>query len=256
MTKKVFLDTSKAVLLAPEGAFEGRGISILPVLELDPQLKPFRDAAINVTAQAERAVIDSEKAWQKGTDFLTVCTEQWDQLEALRKAMKGPVDDYGKFIQSLFVPLQARFATAKTTVSERMRLFLKAEEAKRAAAAAAVQKANEEAAAKLAEEAEKRGDTAGADAILQVATMAPVAAAPLRLGGTNSYGRSTNTVKRWTGSVENPMDVLKAIIAGQLPISIIKEWSQVDINRIAANLKVEKTVHGLKLFQSENLQQR
>lgn len=256
MNKKVSLDTSKAVLLAPEGTFEGRGISILPVLELDPQLKPFRDAAANVIAQSERALIDSEAAWQKGSDFLTVCDEQWDQLEALRKAMKGPVDDYGKFIQSLFVPLQAKFTAAKTTVSERMRLFQVAEEAKRKAAAAAVQKANEEAAAKLAEEAEKRGDTAGAEAILQVATMTPVTPAPLRLGGTNSFGKSTSTVKRWTGSVESPMDVLKAIIAGQLPISIIKEWSQVDINRIAANLKVEKTVHGLKLFQSSNIQQR
>jgi hypothetical protein len=254
--KKIDLDVSKAIALAPAGSYEGRDISILPILALDPQLQPFRDAAVNVKAQADRAVIDSEEAWQRGSDFLTVCSEQWDQLEALRKAVKKPIDDYGKFIQTLFVPLQTQFALAKTTVSERMRLFQKAEEAKRAAAAAAVQKANEEAAAKLAEEAEKRGDTAAADAILQVATLAPVTPAPMRLGGTNSFGKSTNTVKRWTGTVDNPMDVLRAILDGKLPISIVGSWSQVEINKVATSLKVEKTVHGLKLFQSENIQQR
>jgi hypothetical protein len=254
--KKVSLDVSKAIALAPAGSYEGRDISILPILALDPQLQPFRDAAVNVAAQSERAVIDSEQAWQKGADFLTVCQEQWDQLEALRKAVKKPIDDYGKFIQALFVPLQTQFASAKTTVSGRMSLFQKAEQKKREDAARAVQKANEEAAAKLAQEAEERGDTAGADAILQVATMAPVTAAPLRLGGTNSFGKSTSTVKRWTGSVDNPMEVLRAILDGKLPISIVSGWSQVEINKVSSTLKVEKTVHGLKLFQSENIQQR
>lgn len=255
MKKKVTLDTSGAVALLPAGTDYGTPLSILPILALVPQLEPFKTAATNVEAQASRALIDSEEAYQKGSDFLTVCADQWEQLEDLRKAVKGPVDDYGRFIQSIFVPIQTRFATSKSIVSARMLAFTKAETARREAAAKAVQKANEEAAAKLAQEAEDRGDTASANAILEVATLAPVPVAAPRLGGTNSFGRSTNVAKRWTATVENPMEVLKAILEGKVPISII-DWKQAELNKVASSLKVEKTVHGLKVFQSENLQQR
>lgn len=252
---KVSLDTTRALPIVPAGTLGQAPISILPVLELVPQLKPFQDAAENVQAQADRAVIDSEAAFQKGTDFLTVCQDQWQQLEDLRKAVKGPIDDYARFIQSIFVPLQSKFMLAKTTVNSRMLAFHKAEEKRRADEAAAQQRANEEAAQALAEEAQKRGDHAVADAILQVATTAPVPAARPKIGGTNSFGRSTSVAKRWTATIEKPMDVLKAILEGSLPISLI-EWKQAELNKVATTLKVEKVVHGLKVFQSESLQQR
>lgn len=251
--KQVSLDVTQAVSLVPKNNDYSTPISILPILALIPQLEPFKVAAANVTGQAERAVIDSEEAWQKGSDFLTVCSDQWDQLEALRKAVKGPVDDYGKFIQSIFVPLQQNFLLAKGAVNERMRLFQKAEDARRLAAAEAVRKANEEAASKLAQEAEDRGDSATASAILDVATTAPVPVPRTRLGGTNSYGKSHHIVKRWTASVDSPMQLLQAILDGKVPISII-EWKQAELNKVAANLRVEKIVHGIKVFQTENLQ--
>ncbi|HSV90945.1 MAG TPA: hypothetical protein VLH80_07580 [Nitrospiraceae bacterium] len=252
--KKVSLDTTGSMLVVPPD-IDSAPIAILPILSLIPQLEPFKAAAANVEAQAQRAMIESEEAWQKGSEFLTVCAQQWDQLEDLRKAVKKPIDDYGKFIQSIFLPIQNRFATAKGVVAERMRVFQKAEERKRALAAEAVRKANEEAAQKLAAEAEARGDTAAAEAILDVAVMVPVPVEPLKLGGTNAYGKSTNVVKRWTATVENPMEVLKAILAGQIPISII-DWKQSELNKVASNLKVEKSLLGLKVYQTETLQQR
>lgn len=253
--QKVSLDTSKAVSLVPPGAGFTGPISILPILELVPQLEPFKVAAANVEAQAERAVIDSEAAWQKGSDFLTVCGDQWDQLEDLRKAMKGPIDDYAAFIQTIFKPIQKRFLDAKLLVSDRMHAFQKAEKARRDQQEADQRRANEKAAEELAAAAEARGDTQTANAILDVATMAPIARSAPRLGGTNSFGRSTNVVKRWTASVESPMEVLQAILQGKLPISLI-EWKQAEINKVATTLKVEKTVLGLKVYQSETLQQR
>lgn len=254
--KKVSLDTSRALDVLPAGTLgHASPISILPILELVPQLQPFKDAANNLETQAARAVIDSEAAYQKGTDFLTVCQEQWQQLEDLRKATKGPIDDYGKFIQSIFIPIQARVLAAKSSVNGRMLTFYRAEEKKRQDAAEAQRRANEEAAQRLAEDAQKRGDHATADAILDVATTAPVPVAAPRIGGTNTYGKATNVVKRWTASVEKPMEVLQAILDGKLPISLI-DWKQVELNKVASQLKVEKTVHGLKVFQSETLQQR
>lgn len=254
--KKVSLDTTRAIDVVPAGAIgDAAPISILPILELVPQLEPFKEAATNIEGQASRAVIDSEEAFQKGADFLTVCQDRWQQLEDLRKATKGPIDDYGRFIQAIFVPLQTRFETSKTTVNDRMLAFHKAEKERREREAEEHRRRNEEAAQLLAEQAEKRGDTASAEAILEIATVAPVRQAAPRIGGTNSFGKSTNLVKRWTASVEKPMEVLQAIIDGKLPISLI-DWKQVELNKVANTLKVEKVVHGLKVFQSESLQQR
>lgn len=245
---KVSLITTDAVPLST-------GISVLPALALIPQLQPFKKAVENLEAQAQRALIDSEAAYQKGSDFETICKDNWDQLEALRKATKGPIDDYGKFVQALFVPLQLRFMTVKITVNQKRLAWFKAEQKRQQDAEEVIRKANEEAAQKLAEQAEKAGDTASAAAILEVATMAPMPQPTMRVGGRNSFGKSDSLAKRWTASVENPMEVLKAILEGKVPISVI-DWKQVELNKIASQLKVEKTVFGLKVYQTETLQQR
>lgn len=231
------------------------GVSVLPALRLVPQLEPFKVAVTELEAQAGRAVIDSVDNYQKGSEFLSFCASNWDQLEALRVAVKRPIDDYAKFIQSLFVPLQNRFAAAKTTVGGKMLVFKKAEDARAAAAQEAIRKANEDAALKLAEEAQSKGDTSGAHALLEVATMLPVPTIAPRLGGRNSMGKSTGTTKRWVGSVEKPMEVLQAILDGKVPISII-EWKSAELNKIAAGLKVTATLNGIKMEQTESLNQR
>lgn len=243
-------------LVSTEGVTISEGINVLPALKLIPVLAPFKVGADNVDGQAGRAVIDTEEAYGKASNLATICQQNWDQLEDLRKAVKGPVDDYAKFIQALFVPLQLKFKAAKDTTLAKMLTFQKAETARRAAAAEAVRKANEEAAQKLAEEAQERGDTATASAILDVATMAPVPVAAPRFTGSNAFGKSTSARKVWVASVAEPMVVLKAIIDGKLPISLIKEWSTSELNRIAGAVKAETTSNGLKIEFKESLQQR
>lgn len=249
----VKLDTSSSVTLGTDAA--GQGLSILPVLALVPQLEPFKVAVTSLEAQAERAVIDSEDKYQRGSDFETICNQNWDQLEALRVSVKRPIDDYGKFVQSIFKPIQERFEAARKKINAKRLVFFKAEEKRRQDLAEVQRKANEEAAQALAEQAEKTGDAAGAAAILEVATMAVVPQVAMRIGGTNTFGKSTNLAKRWTASVDAPMQLLAAIIAGHVPMSVI-EWKQSELNKVATTLKVEKSVWGLKIYQTENLEQR
>jgi hypothetical protein len=245
---KVSLVTTDAVALST-------GISVLPALSLIPQLEPFKAAVANLEAQAQRALIDSEESWQRGSDFETICAQHWEQLEDLRKAVKGPIDDYAKFIQALFLPLQQRFRAAKELVNTKRLTFQRAEQKRREAAAEAIRRANEEATLKLAAEREAQGDTQSAQAIMDMAVMLPLRQPSLRLGGRNTFGKSDSIAKRWTASVEQPMEVLKAILAGHIPMSVI-DWKQAELNKVASSLKVEKTVHGLKIFQTETLQQR
>lgn len=244
------------VTLSHEGELAlDTGVSVLPALRLVPQLEPFKLAVAELETQGARAVINSVDTYQRGSEFLSFCASNWDQMEVLRVAVKKPIDDYAKFIQSLFVPTQNRFTAIKNAVAAKMLTFKKAEDARVAAEQERIRKANEEAALKLAAESESRGDTAGASALLEVATMMPVAYAAPRLGGRNSMGKSTGTTKRWVGSVENPMVLLKAIIDGKVPISVI-EWRTAELNKIAAGLRVTATVNGIKMEQSETLGQR
>lgn len=233
----------------------GENMSVLPVLKLVPQLEPFKVAAAELEAQLERAVIDSVDAWQRGSDYVSICDQNWKQLEDLRNSVKRPINDYAAFVQTIFVPLQDRYKRVKIAMTGRMFEFKKAEDARAKAAEEAQRKRNEDAAVKLAEEAEKSGDSAGAAALLEVATMAPLPAPAPRLGTRNSFGKAMVPTKRWVGTVDNPMETLKAIIDGKVSISIL-EWRQSELNKFAANLKVEKTVFGIKLFQSETLGQR
>ncbi|OLB83115.1 MAG: hypothetical protein AUI15_36645 [Actinobacteria bacterium 13_2_20CM_2_66_6] len=232
------------------------GISILPALKLVPALEPFKAAATDLEAQGERAVIDSDETYQKGSDFLTVCDQQWRQLEDLRKATKGPVDDYAKFIQTLFLPIQGRFLAVKDGMRARMLAYQKAAEARRLEAERKVREAQEAAALELADQAAKGGNTAVADAILEAATAAPPARAPVRkIGGSNTFGRSTHIAETWQGRIVEPMEALKAIVAGQLPITLI-EWRQVELNAVARQVKVEGIFRGLKVEKVEGLRQR
>lgn len=231
------------------------GVSILPALKLVPALEPFKDAASDLEAQGERAVIDSDEAFQKGSDYLSVCNQQWDQLEDLRKAVKGPVDDYAKFIQSLFLPIQARFKAANQAMRGRMLTYQKAAEARRAEAEAKVRRAQEEAALQLAADQEAKGDEAGATAILEAATTAAPRPQPRKIAGSNTFGRSTHVAELWVGRVAEPMEVLKAIIAGQLPISLI-DWRITELNKVAREVKVVGTFRGIKIEKQEDLRQR
>lgn len=245
------------VVSVPSGALTvATGISILPVLSLAPTLVPFENAAAELEDQLSRAVIDSDEAYAKGSEFLSLCAHMGGQLETLRKSVKGPIDDYGKLIQTMFLPKLERFKAAGKTMSERMLAYHQAAEARRREAEEKTRRAQEEAALALAAEQEAKGDTAGAGAILEAATVQPATRAPPRkIGGSNSMGRSTHVAVSWEGRVAEPMVTLKAIIDGKLPITIL-EWRHAELNRIARDVGVEGVHSGIKVSKVEGLRQR
>lgn len=244
------------VVPVPSGALTvATGISILPVLSLAPTLVPFEEAAAELEDQLSRAVIDSDEQYAKGSEFLSLCDHMGKQLETLRKSVKGPIDDYAKLVQTLFVPKQERFKAAKEEMSGRMLTYQKAAEARRAEAEAKVRRAQEEAALALAAESEAKGDTAAAGAILEAAATVPTRAPTRKIGGSNSMGRSTHVATTWEGRVAEPMVALKAILDGKLPITIL-EWRPAELNRIAREVAVEGVHSGIKVSKAESLRQR
>lgn len=227
------------------------GISILPGLEIAARLAPFQARATELEAMAGRAIIDSQDAMQRGTEFMSICSRDWTQLETYRKAVKGPVDDYAKFIQSLFVPLQTRIKTAQNKVG---RLVLDYDKAQREAALKKQQEelaAQQAAAEKLAEQAQAAGKHDEANAILDAAISAPPPRAPAKTVVRSSSGKAFSTRKTWTASVVAPMDVLKAILEGRIPITVL-EWKQAELNKLAGATRVAGTFNGLKIEEIES----
>lgn len=256
-------DPSKSVALLeatgdPLAPIEvGAGIQLMHPLELVRLMSPFVQNATSMGAQAARAVINSDKAYQVGTEFLSTCTQQWQAIEDLRKRAKVPVDDLGKYIQSQCVPSQQLLVTARGLVEQSMLKYRRVVAEREAAIAEETSKRQEADALKLAEQEEKRGNTGVAAAILDAATAPVPVRAPAPIGGakTNSMGRSTNEAVRWIGTAEAPMTVLKAIIDGVYPISMI-EFKEGELNKAAKTVAAVGTFHGLKVAKSESLRQR
>lgn len=235
----------------------GHGITVLHPMELIRQVTPFVENANELSEQAKRAVIASDDAYNKGSEFLSTCTQQHAAIEQIRTTAKKPVDDFARFIQSQCVPAQGLLSGAKNTVSLLMLAYRKKVEADRAAAAEIIRKSQEDEALKLSEQEEAKGNTGVAAAILDAATTmpAPRVAAPIGGARTNSFGRSTGVSSRWVGSPAEPMAVLAAIIKGTIPVSVI-DWNQAELNKVAKAVGVAGTFNGLKVEKSETLQQR
>jgi hypothetical protein len=252
-------DSAKGVLVVdpPQQHVEvGHGITLMHPLELIRQVTPFVENANELSAQAERAVINSDDAYNKGTEFLSSCTQQWNQIESIRTTAKKPVDDFARFIQNQCTPAQGLLTTAKRKLGDLMLAYRRKVEADRAAAAEIVRKAQEAEALKLAEQEQDKGNTGVAAAILDAATTmpAPRPAAPIGGARTNSFGRSTNVASRWVGSPAEPMTILAAIIKGNIPVSCI-EWNQAELNKVAKAVGVVGVFNGVKVEKSDSLRQ-
>lgn len=235
----------------------GNGVILMPPLELVRQMGPFAQNALELSDQAERAVIDTDAAYQIGTEFMSTCTQQFNVIEELRKKAKQPVDDLAKYIQGQTVPSQNLLNLAKGKIERLMLAYRRKVEAERQAAAEIIRKQQEAETLKLAEQEEAKGNTGVASAILDAAT-APVpvrAAAPIGGMRTNSMGRSTNLASTWVGTAAEPMKMLQAIIDGKLSIACI-EWKAGELNKAAKTIGVEGVHNGLKVEKSESLRQR
>lgn len=240
------------VMLAP-------GISILPLIQLQDSLEPFETNASDVEGQAARAEITDQASYQAGSDLLTAIQGQLRDLEAARTAAKKPADDYGKMVQKLVLPIQDRFNAAKSALSGKMLRWRTAEEARQRAAQEEIRRQQEAEANRLAEEARAKGNESTAEKIEEMMAAAPAAPAP-RVGHANAYGRTTQKRVFWNGSAHDPMLILKNVVAGNLPLSLV-EFSKSGMNAVAKKHieslpenERKDTVHlGIKIEKSETL---
>lgn len=248
-----------SLVVTSEGAEIAPGISMLPSLKIAASLIPFKKRADELQAMAARAVINSPETYERGVRFLSMAKDAADQLETYRKSVKGPIDDYARYIQSLFMPLinQIKAATAMTgssyhIVANKMLAYKNEEDRKAREKAEEQRRQQQEEAARLAEEERQRGNAEGAQAIEEAAAAAPAPQVQSSVSNVRVGGVAAGVTKTWQGTVVAPMEVLKAIIDGKVPISVF-EWSQSGLNAYARSIKVAQTVNGIKLEEKETM---
>lgn len=197
--------------------------------------QPLIDNANNLTEQAERAVVSDAEEFANATDFIKICQGQFTMAEDARKAITGPLNEHVKWINAQFAPITSALTNAKDKVSVKAATWKQAEDKRVREEAAEAQRIADEQALKDAEAASEAGDDARAEAILEVAaeTPAPVSKAPTARG--TLTGATGGTRTDWKGEVkfDDIMDVCKGIVAGKLPINIVKEWNKTVMNALA-----------------------
>jgi hypothetical protein len=253
--KPVAVVNPEPEVLPPQEVELSPGISLSPFLRVVASLQPFVQKAEALEAMAGRAVIESDETYAKGLQFLQIAIRDWDQVEALRKTIKGPIDDYGKLIQATFLPVLGRIDAAKGVVNKKMLTHKQAVEAKAREEQEAIRKKQQEEADRLAEAERKKGNEAGAAAIQEAAAVIPQREVVTSLSSVSFGGMKAGTRKVWQGTVAKPLDVLKAIIEGRVPISVLT-WNQADLNRYAVTIKVKGELNGILIDEVESLATR
>jgi hypothetical protein len=235
------------------------GISIVPLITLQRDLEPFELNLEDIEGQVSRAVIGDQDAYQGGSDILSAIQAQLNKLEAKRVEVKKPADDFGDMVQKLTKPLKTRLDDAKKSLNEKMLVWYRAEEKRKNDAQEAIRKQQQEEADKLAAAARAQGQESTAEAIENMVAAAPAAPAP-RVGVSNYTGKTHAKRTYWNGEVHDKMEILRQVIAGVLPMSLI-EISKSGLNTIATDhikklpaADQKDMVHlGIKITKDEKL---
>jgi hypothetical protein len=246
-------ETMKELAVTEDGVDIAPGISMLPSLRIAAQLVPLKKRADELIAMAGRASIVDADSYARGAAYLGLVKETGEQLETFRVSVKRPIDDYSKFIQKMFMDIiTPLIQQGKNIVSTKMLTYHQAEEAKAREAAAAERKKREDEAAALAAQEREKGNAEAAQAIEEAVAATPAPQVQSTVSNVRVGGFKVAVPKTWQGEVVAPMDVLRAIIDGKVPISVL-EWSQSGLNAYARTIKVEGTHNGIKLEEKATL---
>lgn len=248
-----------AVLAPMEPVLLAPGITISPLIRLQDELEPFDANAENIEGQVSRAEIATLESYQAGSDILSAIQAQLNQLEKLRTDAKKPADDYGKMVQKLVLPLRDRLEGAKHALNGKMLRWRNEEDARQRKAQEEIRRQQQEEADRLAAEQRAKGNEKAAEQIEEMAAAAPTAPAP-KISAPNYAGKTHAKRVYWLGDVQDPMEIVRKVASGDLPIHLI-EFSKSGMNSVATKLmesipEAERTerVHlGIKITKSEKL---
>lgn len=220
------------------------------------QIETFHVVLRELDEQAARAVIKSESDFAKGTDLLTLVKTHKDQAETLRKSLKAPIDAFVSLIQGTFNPLKDGFEQADTVMRNKMTAWRREQDAIIAAEQERIRKEQEEIAVARAEQLANQGNTAAADAVLEMAS-APLPAVQKTEARRGSFGGKASISETWTADIINMREFLKSVLDGTTNFNLNDiTVGRAALNNLAKSVKVECEKNGVKIYKHADLRLR
>lgn len=221
--------------------------------EIGKQIDTFRGIAVELQAQASRAVIDSEKTFAVGTDLLTLVKTHSAELETLRKRMKAPIDAYGKTIQNIFLPVLDEFDAAMNAMKRKMTAFRLEQDRIAREEQERVRKQQEEEALARAAELEAKGQPEAAAAVVEMAA-APLPDVQKTEARRGAFGGKASTSETWGAEIVNMRAFLASVLDGSTNFNLADiSVSKTSLNNLAKAVKVECVKNGVKITKTTGL---
>lgn len=190
---------------------------IISTADLAMTVTNLQASADDLLSQAERATVDDQKAYEKGTDFRKIVSGIKKRADDKRKELVEPSGRRVRTINAEFKKVKDTLDQADTAVKTKMLGWYSAEQARIRKENERKRKVAEEAALEAAEKVEEEGDAATAEAILNMASEVPEADDRPAIGRGELTGATSVASTVWTGRVDNIKDACRAIADGLLP---------------------------------------
>jgi hypothetical protein len=234
-------------LMPVERLNEGSVVHASIAESIHEKLAEFNDNADQLLAQAERAVVDSDKTLANAGDLYRVIRGQESAAEEARKNLTAPVRKWVDLVNALFKTSQTTRSEAARLIKTKSDAFQRQRQEEARKAAEAARRAAEEQALRDAEIAAQANDAAGVDTILEIGAQAAAdiekTAKPELVRG--DYGSTVGVRKSVRGEVSNVHDFLIAVAKGQIPgvlFSDLISFKQAGLNTLARKVEAEGIV--------------
>lgn len=224
----------------------------VPPQEIGPDTRAVMNAAADLMAQAESAVIVTPEDYQARGADLNEIKRRMKALEEKRLSLTRPLDAAKKGIMDLFRTPIETLNNAATVLNMKLVTWTNEQERKRREEESRIQeelrKREEEERLQAAIEAEQAGETAEAAKILE--TPAPVA--PVKLASTVPSSAALHTRETWSADGTDLMATVKAIAAGKAPLQAV-QFDMVFLNQQARAYKSAMNIPGVRAVSKKGM---
>jgi hypothetical protein len=211
--------------------------------------------AITLYERAQSIQISTIEDFSNAGVLLQSVKSRAKEIDDLRKSMTTPLDSAKKKIMDFFRPATDKLNDATKTISNTMIAWENEQErirqeAQREAERLARERAETENLS-LAAELERSGNQELAEQVINTQVeVVPVKVQSIVPRSAQAFSRET-----WSGECTNLMALVKAIAAGQAPISLVMA-NTVVINGLARNLKGSMSYPGIQFVSSKSMSSR
>lgn len=198
-------------------------------------------------------VIDEDGLGSVG-DLVKMLQRRRMKLEDKRKSLVGPLNGVVNDINALFKAPRESLDLIVRAAKAKMNKYVQAqqaiEDAKRRKEREDAERERKEAQdiadnlARLSEAGSKTAEVV----IEQAEKKVEAAAAPARVATTRGEASSVITQKKWKATVDDLLEICKAIAEGKLPTHFV-EPNMRALQDFARELKEEQTTHGIRVYQ-------